>query len=268
MPADSLGARVEQEPIQSKKSDLDRTRSITEILESSPERVDPEVRQLMELFVREYPQAVEIGLELFHPTDAFDAGGFYEIREEADHMVPVIFISEGGHERLQSLIPIRKTSIDINAHLLGIKPEQMTTRLLHRFILAHELGHAMDFIRNYRQEHEDDREAKEEMSYHRELGKATLPVPGISPTHLARELSTLHTRTEVVERFPALAQHPLFSTLATVEDILRLQEQEYRATPQERYADEFAKQFLTLHAVELGFPELIHDDQATVQVAA
>lgn len=263
-----LFQRTQQEPFPPIEPPHSSPQTLVELLESSPERLDPEVKVLFNIFAQTYPEAHEIRFELFPPQDSFDAGGYYQIATFPDRVVPIIFVSEGTYEQLKPLMDIRRTSVEINARLLGIAPELMTTRLLHRFIIVHELGHVLDFLKNYRHDDVDPYEAEAEMSNHREWSKATLPVPGLSPNELARELSALHSLAEVVEQFPELARHPGFSQCSGVEDVLRLQEQEYRSTPQERWADEFAVRFLTSHAGELGFPELEQDVEVIQKKAA
>ncbi|TAL51056.1 hypothetical protein EPN81_01045 [Patescibacteria group bacterium] len=224
---------------------------LRELEKERSEFVDPDILLVLELCITEYPQAGDTVFETFTPEDEFDAGGFYRLIEEGDEIIPTIFISEGHHERMESLLKIRRASVEAAAHLLEIAPDHMTTRLLRQFIITHELGHILDFLNNYLPEHTNSIDAADEMSQHRELSMRTLPVSGVNPTDLAREISSLTSLQQAFTLFPSLSKYPRRDEILSLADLLRIQEEEYRSTPQERYADEFAAQFLKRHAKEL-----------------
>lgn len=264
-PAEVLGFQTEQasgEEVEVQKDEKEHVpMTIAELVDRNPDHLDPEVLKLFELFELEYSEATQIEFETFEPADEFDAGGFYRIYHGEDGTAyPTIFVSEGGHEMLEAIMEIRRTSVERNARTLGISADQMTTRLLHRFILTHELGHVMDYFRNYKTiEGLLPAEAADEMADDRANVMQMLPVPGLSPTYLARELSTIDSLDVAMRLFPVLVKHPDFSKWRTVEDLMMAQEEAYRATSQESYADEFAAMFLRKHAKELGFPELLEE---------
>ncbi len=197
----------------------------------------------------------KIWFKTFTPRSAFDAGGYYEISEDP-HGNPfvTICISEGESQALAPLLHLRRRAVEINAEMLGIAPEQMTPELFHAFIVAHELGHATDFLRNYQSDPTvSGWEGSEEMAMHRREILKTLPAGNVPPGDLAEILSGMHSLDAALSLYPGLKKHPRFYEIKTIEDLLAIQEEEYRASEPERYADAFAARLLKKHAKEIGF---------------
>ena len=221
--------------------------------------LSPDLSKMLALVFREYPELRNTKIETFTPTDNFDAGGFYEFEEgENGDPIPKICISEGDAELLRPLLEIRKSSVAINAEMLGLDSKDITPQLLQYFIIAHELGHIKDYKINFEGDPDlNGWEAVDEMNYQRDAVLTTLPVPNMSPTYLARELDGLASVEGVVERFPELQKYHDFEDLVTVEDVLAAQEEAYRSSAPESYADEFAVNFLRSYGEELGIHRLI-----------
>lgn len=219
--------------------------------------LSPDLLNLIEVAFSEYPELKNIKIETFPPEDDFDAGGYYEFEEKEDGtIIPKIFLSEGSAEMLRPLLNIRKLAVEINAKMLGIEPTDMTPKLLQYFIIAHELGHIRDFRINFESNpnlHGWD--AVEEMAQQREHILSALPIPNISPTHLARELSGL-TFEAILKKYPALRNYHNFSNLKSPNDVLIAQEKEYRSSEFESYADNFAAEFLKRNAEKLDILQL------------
>jgi hypothetical protein len=213
----------------------------------------PEVRKLFDIIIRENPELSATKIETFYPVDIYDAGGYYTLEEIDGEITPVIHISAGGPADYRPLMEIRKASVEINAETLGIDMEDMTPELLELFILAHEMGHVQDFVSNYQRDPDlDGWGAPEEMAFHRHFILGTLPIPHISPTGVTGHMRDVTSLDEVLKIEPRLAKHPRFNEINTVEDLIRVQEEEYRASEPERYADAFAAAFLNKHSKELG----------------
>jgi len=219
--------------------------------------MSPDVSKLLELVFREISELNGTKIETFKPKDDFDAGGYYEFEEGEDgEPIPKICISAGNTELLKPLFVIRNSSIVMNAEMLGIDFEDMTPQLLQLFIIAHELGHIKDFRVNFEGDPDlKDWEAVEEMAYQRDAVLGMLPVPNLSPTHLARELEGLKFK-DVIVKFPDLEKYSGFKNLKTTGDLLVAQEREYRLSAPESYADRFATEFLRSHADQLDIPQL------------
>lgn len=214
----------------------------------------PSLSKVIEVIFREYPELRDITIKTFASQDYFDVGGYYEFVEDAKGKpVPQICISKGDANLLTRLFDIRRSSIAINAQMLGIESKDMTPELLQIFIIAHEFGHIKDYKVNFEGDpnlHEWD--AVKEMDYQREAVLSMLPIPNITPTHLAIKLKGLVRLEDVVEKFPDLQKYTGFKNLITVEDVLTAQEIEYKSSTPESYADKFATDFLRHHASELG----------------
>ncbi len=208
--------------------------------------------ELVRLLVETYPKLSQVKVETYTPSDSFEAGGFYDLSlNDKGECVATIYISEGGPILLEKLFASRKETVVLTAALLGLSLEEMTPEILELFILTHEYGHLFDFFTNYQGVGGiTDEEAIDDMHYHRENNLETLPVAGVYPPILARDMSeTSHplTQEELFVQFPSLLHHPKGRTIKNAEDLLTLQQQEYRAIPAEMYADTFARNFLLLH---------------------
>ncbi len=214
----------------------------------------PELRKLFDIIVRENPELAQTQIHLFTPVDAYDAGGYYTLEElEEGVIAPFIHVSAGGVESYVPLLEIRKASVSINAKALGIELADMTPELLELFILAHEMGHVKDFVSNYQTDPElGGWDAPDMMAFHRDAILNTLPIPNVSPTGLTGDLRDVTSLKQVMTNYPKLESHPRFSEMETVEDLIRIQEEEYRTSEPERYADTFAAKFLKKHSEELG----------------
>ena len=117
--------------------------------------LSPGLKKIFEIVERENNELKNITLRKFPAKDAYDAGGYYNLEETKDgSVVPCIYISEGKPEMFRDLLEARKTSVKLNAELLGINPEEITPELLQIFIVAHELGHIKDFVSNYQSDPE------------------------------------------------------------------------------------------------------------------
>lgn len=242
--------RSQEEPQENKSPTQEAERAETEM------EIEPRLRKLFEIARQENPELASAKLQTFTPKDKYDSGGYYDFEEgEGGEIAPTLFISEGSSSLLAPLLEVRKEAIRINASLLGINPEEVTTEILQVFIFAHELGHIKDFLRNYKSDPSlEGWEAVDEMGSHRDSVLMQLPVPNLSPTHLIGELREVSKLEEAIAMYPEIKRHPKFSGLETVQDLLRLQEEEYRGSEPERYADEFAAELLTRHAQEFGIP--------------
>lgn len=214
----------------------------------------PEVQRLFDIIIRENPELSATQVSIFTPNDIYDAGGFYTFEEVEEGVItPFIQMSAGGHEAYIPLLEIRKTSVSIIAKALKVEVNLVTSELLELFILAHEMGHVKDFVSNYQSDPElNGWNASEEMDFHRHFILGTLPIRNVSPTGLTGHLHDVTSLEEVLKVEPNLAKHPRFNEIKTVEDLIRVQEEEYRASEPERYADDFAAKFLNEHSEELG----------------
>lgn len=235
--------------------DLDLLKNEAETGHEKQEKTS--VDRLTELLFEKFPQLKDVQVRRFVPEDDFDAGGFYDFEEIDGKVVPLIFISEGDSELLRPLLEIRRASIQVNADLLGIDVYSVTPQLLQMFIIAHEFGHIKDYVGNYESNPIlEGWAAVEEMDSHRQAVLYSLPIPNLNPTHLAGELDGMLSIKEVLIKYPDLKKHPKFASIKSVADLLQIQEQEYRLSVPEKYADDFAAEFMRDNAAELGIDDL------------
>lgn len=227
------------------------------------QELNPQVEMLLSIVRKEYPELADVELKVFSPEDEFDGGGYYKFFEDADGQpLPVICISAGDPRFLAPLMAIRRSSIEINAEMLGIEYEKMTLELLQLFIIAHEFGHIKDFKINFQADSNlQGWEAVDIMEYQRDAVLSMLPAKNISPTHLASKLRDAKTLEDAIKLFPEIMVYPKFHEIKSVGDLLRAQEIEYRSSPPESYADTFAAGLLLQHAKELGISEILEMDR-------
>lgn len=220
---------------------------------STFEKINQKLDTLLLIVGAEYPELSVVKVERFSPSDMYDMGGFFDFDIDTHgNITPKVCVSEGDPELLRPLLDIRQSSVKLNADLLGVPSTALTPEILQLFIIAHEFGHSQDFVRNYQNDpHLSGPEAIEEMDSHRYSALASLPVPNISPTDLIRELAGIQDIDAVVEKYPEIKKHPNAIQVRSIQDLIELQEREYRETPPERYADEFARTFLLRHSEQL-----------------
>lgn len=167
----------------------------------------------------------------------------------------------GGANLLAPLLDIRKSSVAINAEMLGIDPSKMSPELLQIFIITHELGHIRDYQVNFSSDPNlEGWKAVDEMAYQRESVLTMLPIRNINPTDLARELAGVENLQEVLDRFSEVKEYPRFEDIKSVDDVLFAQEREYRLSAPEAYADEFAVNFIKRHSSKLNISELFAEN--------
>ena len=220
-----------------------------------PEKLNPKQRELLAIAFENFPDLKKVQIRTFAPKDIYEIGGYYDIGtdDEGDTVI-LINLSEGEAESFLPLFSFRKATIEANAELLGILSEEMTPEILQLFIIAHELGHIKDYLVNYESDPDlTGLNASSEMNYHRDSNLDTLPVPGVYPPDLARQLSVSGgiDVNVFLSTFSEINLKP-DDKIKTVDDLMDLQEERYRASAPERYADEFARDLLLNHAERLG----------------
>jgi len=146
--------------------------------------------------------------------------------------------------------------------MLGISLPQLSPKLLRLFIIAHEIGHASDYVKNYETNPDyEGSDAAEEWDLHYEANLLTLPVPGFDPVDLHEELSKYSGLEDFLRANPNVAKTIDTSKVRTVQDLIDTQEVAYRTSAYESYADNFAAAFLKKNAVKLNIAELVGGDE-------
>jgi len=198
----------------------------------------------------------EVQIAFISPKEEPETGGFFDlVQTDKKTFIPTIFIVEENNEHLEKIMKTREKSAERVAELLRIDLKDLTPKLLKRFIVAHELGHAADYIKNYANNPEYENAAAE-WDLHYEANLSGLPVPGLDPAELRRETSKFDNLKSFLKANPAAAKNINPDKIKTLKDLIIAQESAYRDTPYEKYADNFAAKFLKKHANRLGIVQL------------
>jgi hypothetical protein len=215
--------------------------NLAEILKADFLQDQPDIKRVFEFFLEEYPTLADLRLGFISGETEIETGGYFKVETPDEKTIlPIIFLTSSGQKRIEKLFSSRRRSVEICAQLLGLEIEQITPELLNLFIIAHELGHAVDFWKNYLSSNVNPKSAYEEWRDHYDLNLDTLPVRGMSPADLTARLSS------EIDLDGLIQQHPEIGRLnvRSANDVLALQEEAYRALPHERFADNLAADFL------------------------
>ena len=224
--------------------------TLQEAIETESPLVPESIKTLFAIVLREHPELGGTQFEVAREGDKRCSIGSYDILEREDGMpLPVIFLDTEDLSRFQRLIDKGLLAVKMNAEQLGLHVDEMTPELLRLFIVSHELGHIHDFVKNYLSDPDlDPWEALDEMDDHRDASMRFLPGGGLTPRDFADRIRDAKTIEEAVDRVPAIRNHPRFGEIDTVEGWIDLQDEEYRTSPPESYADHFAARLILRHA--------------------
>ncbi len=233
-----------------------RQRVAQESIKISPEtwRAKELIGLLWQSLQKENPQLSTVHVEdVSARSDAtfeFTAGDFVPPARTQDK--PKIRIATADVGSLENMLTTREASVRIIAELLDLPFEKISKELLLAFILAHEAGHAQDFVTNY-QDVGSDKLANSNVwtdQYIEQLD--TLPVPRLTPSDLKNTINNSGGYVRFCARFSLLPQRLADRGITSEEQLLVAQERAYRSLPRESYADQFAASHIKQHAVRLG----------------
>ncbi len=159
-------------------------------------------------------------------------GGFAHHKDSGDGLHhEVVINTHDGWEHYRDLMQTRPIGVKLSAEKAGVPLEQFDEKILAAFIFAHELGHSLDYLRNWPNVEDLKRERVQQL--------ATLPWPGYTPpiirAFFEKEVGKQYLR-DKADAMQALG--------ITVDTIVHRQEVAYRATPFEDFADRFAARIL------------------------
>lgn len=247
------------EPIEQPEEKTYKAINISEVSYNPEFRTDDETLSLLELIAEQNPALAHVEVHFVNPEDEPNTGGFFRrIQTDENKVTPAIFIVEKNSAHLNKLLRSRRSSAEIIAGLLGIEFKNLTPDTLRKFIICHELGHATDYIKNYELNPElTNNQAADEWDMHYQSILMTMPVPCLNPAQLKIEskryinaASFLRTRPDVVGKY------------ASISELQHAQEVAYRESSYEKYADNFAANFIKQNALKLKISELTRNDQA------
>jgi len=236
---------------------------IRDSIERNDLEIDSSTRDIIACLLKTHKHLSHVEVVFITPEEEPDtAGYFHHVRVDEKTFVPTIYLVSEDREHMARLSSVRQSSNAIVAKRLGIDPSQLSPTLLRQFIIAHELGHAYDYVINYETNPDyQGSDAAEEWDLHYESNLLTLPVPGLDPVDLREELSNVETLDDFLKEHPMLSKTINTHEIKTKQDLLKAQETAYRASVYEQYADTFAVDFLKQNADTLHIAELANPDQ-------
>ncbi|MCF6276595.1 MAG: hypothetical protein L3J07_01965 [Candidatus Magasanikbacteria bacterium] len=233
---------------------------LDELISREGIEIDKSMDAMLKLMLEQNDFLSHVEVVTISPEDEPNTDGFFHRVQVGENVfIPTIFIVSENKEHLQKLKDVRESSAKEVADMLGISFENMTPNLLRQFIIAHELGHATDYIKNYETNPDfEGADAAEEWSSHYNANLYTLPVPGFDPVDLREEMAKFTNLEEFLLANPDVYRIVKTSNIKTLQDLLNAQELAYRNSSYENYADNFATDFLKKNAKELKISELVN----------
>lgn len=251
------------EPIEENSNEQTRGIQLQELPKLQSLEMDRSTGKMLELVLNQNPHLSHIEVVFISPEDEPNTGGiFRRVQIDEQTYIPTIFIVSKNQEHMSRLKQTRQKSAARVAELLGIDFAELSPELLRQFIIAHELGHASDYVKNYETNpdfHGSD--AVEEWELHYEANLLTMPVPGLDPVELREVLSQFDNLEDFLESNPNLKNTINTNEIKNLQDLINLQETTYRNSEYERYADNFATKFLQENSADLNIPELMDQDK-------
>lgn len=219
---------------------------LSELVQKESALFDEDTLKTLSLIFEENPHLSNIEVFKISPKDEPNTGGyFHRLKINENTFIPSIFIVEKDDEHMKKILKTREPSARRVAELLGINFSDLTPDLLRQFIISHELGHASDYVKNYENNPKNEGgDAANEWNLHYEANLTNLPVPGFDPVDLRYEFQYFDTLEQFIEAYPDTRTTFDSKRVTTLSELLRLQEQAYRESEYERYADNFATDFL------------------------
>ena len=228
--------------------------ALVNFVEQQNTEIDRMTIELLKLTLQQYPHLSHVEIKFVPPDDRIDTGGtFDQIKIDEDTFLPIIFIVSKDAKHIEKIMQTRKESAKRVAEMLGIKFEDLTPELLRQFIIAHEFGHADDYVKNYEQNPEyKGGQITEEWNLHYEANLYSMPVPGYDPVDLKNEIENFTNLEDFLKVHPETTATVEADNIKSLEDLMIAQENAYRSSTYENYADQFATHFLKQNAKTLG----------------
>lgn len=244
--------------IESNEVEQQRGVALRELIEQKDLGLDQATFDMLKLTLEQHGHLSHVEVVFISPEEEPDTGGFFHrVRVDEQTFVPTIFIVSKDQEHMRKLRNTRQSSAQRTADMLGIDFSKLTPNLLRQFIIAHEIGHASDYVKNYETNPDyQGAEAAEEWGMHYSANLSTMPVPGFDPVGLLEETAKFYNLQAFLGAHPNIANTINTGEIKSLQDLLRAQEVAYRSSVYESYADNFAANFLKKNAKELGILEL------------
>lgn len=211
------------------------------------EKVNPDYRAVYIQVLQDFPELEQIEIiagnrekdETLEKTD-----GYFKKPADLQSSAQVIMDMEKNDEKYQELIRSRKSSVETNAKMLGISPEDIVNnpRILKLFIFLHELGHAHEYINQFQKKMMTDKSFNPITQWDERSEKElmTLPVPGSTPPFILE----MQKNNELPGYYEKYREYYQNLGINSPEELIIAQDKAYRKLSRENYADNFARDFL------------------------
>ena len=193
--------------------------------------------------IDKYPELKEV-LILQRPEGkigAFSRSKFSKKNESGRHEI-FLDLTPGSELRYMQDFTHRQESLRLIAERLRIPKESLTPRLFQVWILLHELGHALDHIHTKLTGEKKIEARTQEMK--------TLPIGSgriedlRRPEVKAELLKHENLFEDLTKKYKSVIRDFEGGIIDDYDDVIRLQEREYKSLPSEVYADDFATSIL------------------------
>lgn len=224
-----------------------------ELVKKESSLFDADTIKALSLILEQNPHLKHVEVIKISPEEEPDTGGyFHRVKIDENTFIPSISIVSKNAEHMERILETRKASAQRVADMLEINFSDLTPDLLKQFIISHELGHASDYVKNYETNPKNQNgDAAEEWQLHYEANLLNMPVPGFDPVDLRHEISYFDNLDQFLEVYPNTRTAYNGKKITTFPDLMQAQEQAYRDSAYESYADNFATNFLKRNKKEL-----------------
>lgn len=212
--------------------------------------IDPRLEQIYNTCLDLVPGLGIFPIEAQSAEDApglrFTTGQFLYLGIE----YPMVQLNSAPDSELRALLEVRRVSMELRLERLAFPPQTFDTDLfaLRAFTLAHELGHAHDFMRetaNIAQHAE--RPELHYLALESRIREYVLPLGYLTPMHLLE----IERKGDAEKFMRQHRGHYGLHGVTSFMELLREAEHTYVQLPSEAAADKFAKAVLDKH------PELL-----------
>jgi len=194
--------------------------------------------------IEKYPELKEV-LILQRPEGTVVAttrSKFSKNNQSGRHEI-VIDLTPGSEDRYMEDFKHRQESLRLIEKRLRIPEESINAKLFQLWILLHELGHALDYIHTNLLGDKKIKARGEEM---RTLPIGMARIKDLREPEFEADLLKKYPNifAELSEKYKSIITDFEDGTINSFDDVIRLQEREYKSLPSEVYADDFATSIL------------------------
>lgn len=161
--------------------------------------------------------------------------------------MPRIVVYTGNSFHYDQLLTQREISSRTAAEMIGIDFEEIkrNPQILALFIFLHEIGHARDYILNYLKglRGNDEYSPAKSWNENTEQEQGKLYIPNCNPA----QARAMYESGELKVYFDQYRDYYQQHSINSPEELLEANERVYRNLPKEKYADQFAADFIKKH---------------------